>query len=226
MTDVSPAQSKTLQRAYWPLWFALAGTLALVALGIIQGVGAIEFLKEGGPIENASVVVLLSGAIGFAALRPDLAFGRGWHITVIFLLLAARELDFDKRFMDKGVLQLRLYSGDYPLTQKLIGAFFVVLILVVLYRLVRLGWRPFFDGLRAPALWAWAFALSGTAVVIAKSLDGADRKLAPYGIVLSEETAKLFTVLEEFGELVFGLLLILALCNWIHSQAAKADRAG
>lgn len=209
---------------YWPFWLAVVVSLALCVYGLLAGMSAYDFVQESGAVENASVAILFSGALGFAALRPDLAFGRFWHVTVMMLLLTARELDFDKRFTEKGVLQLRLYSGDYPLEQKLIGAFFVILILVCLYRLVRLGWRPLLHGLRAGTAWAWSFVAAFAAVVVAKSLDGAGRKLAPYGIELTEETDFFFVVIEEVGELGFGLLLVFAICSWVRWDATvRAD---
>ncbi|MDJ0993175.1 MAG: hypothetical protein QNI90_06350 [Dinoroseobacter sp.] len=227
MTNVPDNSEPASAATFWPFWLAVAVTVLFCAYGILTGTSAYDFVQESGVIENASVVIFLCGALGFAVLRPDLAFGRGWHVFVIFLLFAARELDFDKRFTEKGVLQARLYSGDYPLEHKLIGAFFILLILYTLYRLVRYGWRPVMTGLWRGELWAWSVIAAGITVFVAKSLDGAGRKLAPFGIELTEETEFALSVIEEFGELGFGLLLVYALCAWMRSDAAtRRDNSG
>lgn len=223
MADIFETDEAAPSGVFWPFWLAVVVTLALLAYGILAGNSAYEFIQESGAVENASVVILFCGALGFAILRPDLAFGRFWHVAVMMLLLTARELDFDKRFTDKGVLQSRLYTGDYPLEQKIIGAFFVLLILVCLYRLVRHGWRPLLSGLKRGAAWAWVFLASFGTVAVAKSLDGAGRKLAPFGIELSEQTTFFLSVLEEVGELGFGLMLVFAICSWVRSDAVEAS---
>lgn len=226
MTDIVRTDQSIRSGSYWPFWLALVVTLAFCALGFFSGKSAYDFVQESGAIENASASIYLCGVFGFAVLRPDLAFGRGWSVSVIMLLFSARELDFDKRFTEKGILQLRLYSGDYPWDQKLIGAAFVCLILVTLFVLVRRGWRPFLSGLRNGAIWAWAVALAVLTVFVAKSLDGAGRKLAPYGVELSESTDFLFVLIEEFFELGFGLLLVFAICNWIRRDAEAGSAEG
>ncbi|MEM9394911.1 MAG: hypothetical protein AAGA38_13710 [Pseudomonadota bacterium] len=225
MTDMLDRNATGSFGSYWPFWLALAITIAFCGYGMLTGTSAYDFVQESGVIENASVVIFFCGALGFVVLRPDLAFGRGWHVLVIMLLFAARELDFDKRFTEKGVLQSRLYSGDYPLEQKLIGAAVVLLILWTVYRLVRYGWRPFLRGLRDGSLWAWIIAAACVTVAISKSLDGAGRKLAPYGIELSPETDFTLVVLEEVGELGFGLLLVFAICSWVRSERVSLSGA-
>lgn len=209
-------------RFFWPLWLSVGITLALVVHGVLTVESPVQLIKENGAVENASFLIFLCGALGFAVLRPDLAFGRSWQILAILLLFSARELDFDKRFTDKGVLQLKLYSGDYPLDQKLIGAAVVLFILVVLYRLVRHGTGPLLRGLRDGTSWAWGTALSVVTVVVAKTIDGAGRKLEPYGILLSSETSRALSVVEEIGELGFAFLLVFAICSWVRRDASSA----
>ncbi|WP_425092694.1 hypothetical protein [Tropicimonas sp. S265A] len=222
MADTLDSDRPIPSGGHWPFWLAIVVTLAFCALGYFSGNSAYDFVQESGAIENASATIFLCGALGFAVLRPDLAFGRGWSVAVIMVLFTARELDFDKRFMEKGILQLRLYTGDYPLDQKLIGAAFVCLILVTLYHLVRHGWRPLIQGLRAAEVWAWSVIVAFVTVVVAKSLDGAGRKLAPFGIELTEPMDFAFVVMEEVLELGFGLLLVFAICSWVRHDALSA----
>ena len=77
--------------------------------------------KEGHAIEVMSAVLLASAAVLWWGLGADDMAGRQWHIPVIPVLMAMREMDFDKRFTSEGVMQLRLYSGDSPLWEKTLG---------------------------------------------------------------------------------------------------------
>lgn len=196
----------------WPFFCTLGVFVALAAQAAWQGHGLEYYKTESGPFEIVAFVAMAFALIALIVAAPQVAFGRGWHVTVALLLLMARELDFDKRFTDKGVLQVRLYSGDYSLVQKLIGAAVVLLILVTLYRCVRVGTGPFLSGLRDRIAWAWWFAEACCLVVIAKSLDGLGRKLAPLGIKISDTTDFYASVIEEGLEWVFSMLLILAVC--------------
>lgn len=213
--------TKTHERApatLWPFHVALVVFVVLAILSAAQGMGLAHYTKEDGPFEIGALAALLCAALGFVALAPRMAFGPGWHVTVLLLLLVGRELDFDKRFTDKGILQIRLYSGDYPLMQKLIGAAVIALTLTALYRCVRCGARPLMTGLRHGSPWAWWLSGAVVLVVIAKSLDGLARKLAPFGVEISDNAMFWAGLVEEGFELVFGLMLIMAVCTWVRDH--------
>ena len=138
-----------------------------------------------------------------------------WHVTALLLLFAARELDWDKKFTDKGVLQSALYTGDYPLTQKLAGAAVILFVLSILYRFFDHGTGPFLSALRSGRLWAWCAFAAITITVVTKSVDGIDRKLTPIGVDLNPGLVQAFAIAEESGELLLPLLLVLSLCSWV-----------
>ena len=155
-----------------------------------------------------SAILLAGAALLYARrMRP----GRNWHVPVGLILLAVRELDFDKRFTSEGVLQLRLYSGDNPLWEKAIGAAIVILALVVLFLLARFQFVPWLRGLAKGMAWAWLFALSGFLIVVAKSLDGIGRKLAPLGIEVPQNISDASSRVEEVFELFFAFCIIASL---------------
>lgn len=216
--DPTKAQGRGLA-LLWPFYAALVVFVVLATLSGVQGMGLAHYTKEDGPFEIGALVALLCALLGFVVLAPGTALGRGWHVSVLLLLLVGRELDFDKRFTDKGILQARLYSGDYPLMQKLIGVAVIALTLTALYRCVRFGSRPFMAGLRQGSAWAWWLSGAVVLVVIAKSLDGLARKLAPFGIEVPENVNSLAGLVEEGFEWVFGMMLILAVCTWVRDQA-------
>lgn len=202
----------------WPFYLSLAIFLVLVVQAALEGHGLDYYKSESGPFEIGAFVAMACALLALVVLAPRFAFGQGWHVAVLMLLLMARELDFDKRFTEKGVLQLRLYSGDYALSHKIIGACVVILILVTLYRLVRHGAGPFLRGLRDRRAWSWWLAGAVVLVVVAKSLDGLARKLAPFGIQVPPETDQLAALVEEGLEWVFPMMVILAVCSWAQTR--------
>ena len=197
-------------------WIFAYAAAAIALFAVFQALTAEDvyyaFTKEAGPIEVASATlwgVAAVAALSFASYT-QLAFR--WPVVVGFALLGARELDWDKAFLSEGILQLRLYSGDSPLTEKLIGGAVIALILTVLWKLSRKA-GFFLNALRRERA-GWAWMISGTVLlaVFAKTIDGIGRKMEGFGVTLTPETIAVFSVVEEVMELVFVLGMILAVC--------------
>lgn len=218
MSQSGGSEVTTARSVWWPFYLSLAIFLALVAQATLQGHGLDYYKSESGPFEVGAFVAMGCALLAMVTLAPRVAFGSGWHVPVLMLLLMARELDFDKRFTEKGVLQLRLYSGDYALSHKIIGACVIILILVTLYRLVCHGAGPFLRGLRDGRAWSWWLAGAVVLVVLAKSLDGLARKLAPFGVQVPPEIDQLAGLVEEGLEWVFPMMVILAVCTWAQAR--------
>jgi len=215
MASILHSDTTTRPAVFWPFWLALACAGATIAWGFLTGLAFEDYHQENGPIETAGFMAFVLAAVAMVALAPERALGRSWFVTVLFALMAARELDFDKRFTEKGVLQLRLYSGDYPLGEKLIGAFFVCLILLAVFLVLRRGIPAALGALRAgQGDWVWVTLAAIAMMVISKPLDGLGRRLEPFGVVLSERADTLSVFFEESLELGFALALVLAVCLW------------
>lgn len=203
---------------FWPIWLALFCAIAILGWSLLSGVPFNDYAREHGPIETAGFLTFLIATIAMVTLVPERGLGRSWYVTVLFALMAARELDFDKRFTEKGVLQLRLYTGDYPLSEKLIGAAVVLLLLTALVLVVRRGLPAARTAIaEGRGDWAWT-AFAGLALmVISKPLDGLGRRLDPLGVDLSPSMVALASFLEEGLEMAFGFALLLAVCLWARS---------
>ncbi|KIT15541.1 hypothetical protein [Jannaschia aquimarina] len=200
---VSPASPST-SSTNW-LVLALSAMAGLLVGWLVYDPGA-AFMKEGGPVEAASAAFLVVAAT-LAALRGL------WAPAALIGFLALRELDFDKSFLSEGILQLRLYTGDAPLSEKAIGAAVVVAILATLWANLRLL-RHWGAGLRPRASWAWIVLASIAIVVVAKTLDGLGRKLADVGILISENADGIASLIEEWLELGFAAGLVLAVLRY------------
>ncbi|TQS73822.1 hypothetical protein ERN12_08915 [Rhodobacteraceae bacterium] len=136
----------------------------------------------------------------------------GWHIGMVIILMMMRELDFDKRFTADGVLQLRLYSSaDNPVYQKVIGFMVIALIAVVVIRICVRDVPGLLRGLRANTMAAWLMGIAFVVLCLSKTLDGLARKLAPWGIYVSEWANTRAGRIEELAEMVFAILLVQVL---------------
>ncbi|PTR14869.1 hypothetical protein C8J28_11512 [Cereibacter azotoformans] len=171
------------------------------------------FFKEGHGVERLTVI-LFAAAILLWFVKQGLRRGLGgWHVPAALLLMAARELDFDKRLTDQGLLKLRTYTSPGGWEDKLVGALVLLLILVVLVRFLRRNlsdWLSRLPRLEPGALWVFV----GLALVtIAKTIDGLDRKLAPFGIDVPREIGLRAGRIEEVLELAFALCLIQAIAH-------------
>jgi hypothetical protein len=210
------------------LAWTLSVTLVFIGIDLMLYDDVSQVFKEEGAIEYISAVHLIGATALWYGLKPGPTSRRDWHIPVLLILAAMRELDFDKRFTSNGVLQLRLYSADGPLVEKLIGAAVVILLLVALVRLVRRNLRDWLHRLRHADPSAWLVLLALAAIAVAKSLDGAGRKLAPLGIDLDPSVGIRLGRLEELLELVAALTLIQAIVyfrrDWGQRFPKQADR--
>ncbi|TKA96150.1 hypothetical protein FAZ78_12995 [Cereibacter changlensis] len=192
---------------------AFTATMTLLLLGwdliFIESIDL--YFKEGVGIEQVTVVLLV-WAIGLLVWRLGLRRSlREWQLPLALLLMALRELDFDKRFTDQGVLKLRYYTSSEPLSDKLPGILLLLVLALMLYRLARRNLMPWLRGLRQRDLCAWLVAAAGVAGVIAKSIDGLARKLAPFGIEVPAIVDHRAGRIEELLEMLFVFLLIQAI---------------
>lgn len=192
------------------LLFALSCALALgwLMTGMVTAETVTDIFAESGPIEQTSALFLLLSAL---ALTVDLVWRRDWgrwHLAVLVLAAGLRELDWDKAFTDSGVLQLRLYSGDGPLTHKIIGAAVLITLVWAGLRLLRRNLPDWLRALRGGDVGAWLMLAALGLYGVAKSLDGLARKLAPWGIEISDWANRTAGRSEEAMEL-FGAILIL-----------------
>lgn len=203
----------------------LAATLLLLGVDLSLHESTAVIFKEGHAIEVMSAVLLASAAVLWWGFDADDMAGRQWHIPVILLLMAMREMDFDKRFTSEGVMQLRLYSGDFPLLEKALGLAVIALILVCGWRLTTITLPRFWAGLRAGLPASWLTGLAALMLMVAKTLDGLDRKLAGFGITISPELGTLTGRLEELLELVAYMMLVQALAYFLRCRQIIAARA-
>lgn len=176
---------------------------------------------EGATIERGTTALLfLTAATLFVAHRGG-PWRNRWHLVAIPVLLGLREMDLDKAFMSEGILQLRLYSGDAPLVEKLTGGAVVVFLVWMILRLIRHDLSGWLQGLRDGNPLSLLLLGAGLAVIVAKTLDGLGRRLEPFGVILQQGAPHVLAAVEESLELGFALALLIAVLLWWQHSARE-----
>lgn len=197
--------------------WVLLGTMATFAAMFVMTFFPYDtqraLLTEGGLIETLSVIGYVICIALMFVLWPVTEVGRRWYFPVMLALFAGRELDLDKIPFTEGLLKARQYTGDTVPTGELIwSSLILVAIIVTVLILIIRETRGFFSGLFSarPACYA---ALVGVAFIGAyKTIDGAGRKLAPYGIQISDSLNDTIQVVEEIGELGIPVMFSIGIC--------------
>jgi hypothetical protein len=197
---------------------ALTG-LAVVALLLFQR-GENGLYGEDGPIEIASIVAYGGAAIAFLAAAPG-RLRQLWQVPATLVFAIGRELDLDKSLLSGGILKSRFYTGDYPLWEKGVGLAIVAVALWTGGRLLRHGTGPVIRGLREGRAWPWLTIGALVSVVLAKGMDGIGRKLAPWGIEVSEALNAALGDLEEWLELGASAAILLAVVVWARTACRR-----
>ncbi len=187
-----------------------------LAFSLALGERALFYTREGGMIENLTVVfygaVLLAGL--FLVSRGHKAAGL---VALLSLLMGLRELDAHKAFTTYGVFKTRLYvSPDVPLAEKLVAALVVVGLLVLVVLAIRASWRTLGDPRSAAGI--TLLGLGGFGLFL-KGIDGLPRELADIGLALDPGVLAVSKAVEETGELGLPVLLALALIQLFYSRA-------
>ena len=181
-----------------------------------------QAFTEGGPVEAGSVVFL---CLAFLILAVDMVRSERWarwHIGLLTAALALRELDMDKALTQHGILSARLYSGSAPLEQKIAGALAIAVLVWASLRLLRRDFLPWVAALARKESWAWLSFTAFALYCVAKTLDGAARKLATWGIALSDDHSRLTSLAEEGMELVAAIVLLLSVLAWQRRRTRPA----
>ncbi len=177
-----------------------------------------EIFEEGYGVERITVIMLFLAVVAYVLTRPLAQCLRQWQIPTALFLAALREMDFDKRFTEQGLLKLRYFTDSGPWLDKLPGVLLVLVLLWMFYRLARQNLLPLLRDLWTHHVGAWMVAVGGAALVLAKSIDGIDRKLAPFQIHVDPTLVMRLARVEESLEMVFSMLMLLAVVIYQSSE--------
>lgn len=190
---------------------AILGSVALVLIDLMTKRTGSSLFRESGSLELATALLYGYTAVIWLWTRPGDEWRVFWQVPAVLLLLMGREFDLDKNLTSIGILQSKLYlTNEAPLMERILGVVVIIFVVTVAVRLVRFNSRIFLDALRSRTIWAWSVLASVGLAVFAKSLDGLERKLAPFGISVDATIAGKAELIEELLELGIPLLLLAA----------------
>lgn len=206
--------------------FAIScATTVLVLLGgLVVTADTYALFAEGGPIEGMSAIFLLTAALWVSTDIIRQRRWQSWHLAVLLWGAGMRELDMDKAYTQSGVLSLRLYSGDAPIVQKLLGGAVLALLIWAGLRMLARNLPGFLRRLRRFRAQEWLLVLGVGLILFAKTIDGLGRKLAPWGIDISQATSDFAGRSEEAMELV-ATILILQVVALFHARRRSGTRS-
>lgn len=205
-------QAQATSATFWKVGFICTGLiLVAVALDMPALLSGADLRREGGGVETISALLLFATVGVFVALVPARFWAPLYQIPALMMLFGMRELDLDKAFTPSGILSTRLYSGDHPLSTKLISAIVVLFILVVVARMARHGIPAAIRGVRDREPWAFFAVTAAFLTVATKAIDGLVRKLAGIGVEASQQVDVVASTIEEVGECYIPIFAILAI---------------
>ena len=195
--------------------------VVLFLLLIISGIMAIIFLpasltylitKEWGPIENAQVIFYVTGALVSWIYARQKIWDGGYQGSLILLIFAMRELDFQKKFTGISITRTKYYfHSDAALTAKLLCALIVISILVLFFLFIKKNIRGFYKNVKALKNWSLSVIAGLFSMLLAILLDSITRVFESLGIESVKHGHLLKNPFEELFELAIPFFFLNAL---------------
>jgi hypothetical protein len=159
------------QKKHFSMWmpifitFSIMG-ISVIALYNIDQTMAMSMLADDGLIQILTAAVLIVSCIICLqrALRKIPPAFKWAELTFLLLIYAMREMDFHRLFTEEHISRLKLYTGPYPLHEKLIGGIVLFPTIIILLHFIGSHLRFFWSQLKKKQSWAvhvivWAILL-------------------------------------------------------------------
>lgn len=179
-------------------------------------------LKEGGWVESATALAYFFCA-AFMAYKGKLAYLKKYpHIFLLIIFLMFRELDFDSRFTTTGIFKIRFFTGSHvPITEKIIGVIVILLLLYIVFAILYRHTKDFLSGLKKRSIVDFGVLISCILLALSQSLDGLDRKLKSFGIIVSKAVSMHAGAVEEILELGVPICIIITLSAYFRTTSGE-----
>jgi hypothetical protein len=207
--------------------YILAGILLLLLFVlslVLEGNDRKLLLKEGGWVESATALAYFFCA-AFIVYKGKLTYLKKYpHIFLLIIFFMLRELDFDSRFTTTGIFKIRFFTGsNVPLTEKIIGAIVILLLLYIIFIILYRHTKDFISGLKKHSIVDVGVLISCIVLAVSQSLDGLDRKLKSFGIIVSKQVSMHAGAAEEMLELGVPIFFIITLSAYFRTKSGKED---
>lgn len=195
-------------------WYLGAGVLLVFIVG---GVLALpdevskSLLSESGPIEIIAAVSYLL-VLAYVFKKFTLAYVVKYHyFLMILFMFSLRELDFDKRFTELGILKSKfLISDQVPILQKVIGGLVLLVLVYAVGRSLYHHFLPLLKSVLKPEAYMIGIYLGVGCILVSKTLDGLERKLHGFGFEISNLFTQHASHIEEVLEMFIAVFFFVA----------------
>jgi hypothetical protein len=177
--------------------------------------------KEWGPVENTQVILYVTGALVAWIYARQKKWNGGYQGSLILLIFAMRELDFQKKFTGISITRTKYYfHSDAALTAKLLSALVVISIIVLFILFIKKHSMGFYKNVQARKNWSLSVIAGLLSMFFAILLDSITRVLESLGIESVKHGHLLKNPLEELLELAIPFFFLNALLLYGGQTAA------
>jgi len=182
--------------------FSIMG-ISMLALYSIDQTMAQSMLADDGLIQILTAAVLIvSFLICLQRVLRKIPPTFKWaELTFLLLIYAMREMDFHRLFTEEHISKLKLYTGPYPLHEKLIGGIVLLLTVIMLLHFIGGNLRFFWSQLKKKQSWAVHVIVWAILLFSSQMLDKSRWKGNFIELVLEENM--------EFGAAIMILLILI-----------------
>jgi len=156
-----------------PVYITVIGVVLVIAVLALFGHDVVKPMTKDGGILQITTCVLLCFTVVFALLRvitqsqPLLKWVEASYILSIY---AMREMDLHRSLTAEHVTRLKMYTGPFPLEEKIIGGTIMLLFIAVVIHFLITNVPLLIHGLkrRLPRAWyfiVWGFLLIGAQII-------------------------------------------------------------
>jgi len=181
-----------------------------------------QIFSENGYIENITAFLYLLAIIILFAYGRATSLKSHWYMYIIIAALGLRELDFDKKFTEIGILRSKfLFSPEVSLPAKAIGLCILITLIIAIVTLAKKHLVAFYRGSIKLATPEWALGFGFVMIILSKQIDGFERKIAQFNLTASDQAYKVIHHCEELYELMIPIALILAIVLYSQKQRSS-----
>lgn len=172
-------------------------------------------IRENGLVENATVVFYIAGTIASWIYAKKRILKHGINIGIMLMLLALRELDFQKMFTDISISKTKFYfSPDIPLLTKIFFGAIVFLILIFVFSFMIKNLKAFLKGVIERKDWAIS-AMSGVFFLIFSKLLDSGRRFLKSLDIITYGYNDVVKAMEETAELAIPIFFLISIIQYV-----------
>lgn len=157
-----------------PVYITLSAVVFIIAALALLDPGVVKpMTKDGGILQIATCVVLCFAVLLalVCVITQEQPVLKWLEASYLLSMYAMREMDFHRIFTAEHVTRLKLYTGPFPLTEKLIGGTIMLLFIVIAVHFLITNVPLLIQDLKKKVPRAWYFIVWGLLLGGAQLID-------------------------------------------------------